>query len=81
MAKVIVTENECDWCPLTALHGHMTRADGSLGVVVLTGEQLAGRVFHCPTCGASPGGPNGVHQNSVSVWCLGCGWGRNWVVV
>jgi ribosomal protein L37E len=26
----------------------------------------------CPQCG------NRVYWHSLSVWCLRCGWGRNW---
>lgn len=32
----------------------------------------------CPRCGAGSGGRYGVHSHSLSVWCLNCGWGRNW---
>ncbi len=33
----------------------------------------------CPNCGATRGGPRGLHHHSLSVWCLRCGFGRDWV--
>ena len=32
----------------------------------------------CPRCGAKCGGAKGVHWNGAAVWCLGCGWAKNW---
>lgn len=34
-------------------------------------------ITECPNCGASVGGPRGVHYHSLSAWCLNCGWGSN----
>ena len=33
----------------------------------------------CPNCGAQRGGSKGLQFHSLSVWCLNCGWGKNWV--
>ena len=33
----------------------------------------------CLNCGAKEGGPRGLHWHSLSVWCLRCGWSKNWV--
>jgi len=32
----------------------------------------------CPRCGAQRGGQYGLQFHSLSVWCLGCGWAKNW---
>lgn len=32
----------------------------------------------CPRCGAQRGGRAGLHWHTLSVWCLGCGWSKNW---
>jgi hypothetical protein len=32
----------------------------------------------CPRCGAQRGGSRGLHWHTLSVWCLGCGWSKNW---
>ena len=44
----------------------------------MTGEDWALIDAGCPKCGARQGGARGLHYHSLSVWCLRCGWAKNW---
>lgn len=41
MRILIREEDECEWCVVRDRHGHTLRDDDTLGIVVLTAEQLA----------------------------------------